>query len=248
MGDSAGKRLASFRKSLGASQRAFAENLGVSSGLIGQIETEMMQPSRRFLENISNVYGISSDWLLNGHGEMLRAPGKGFKSRKVQIEPADTSRPNHGELSINGKDYAWVKRMGFSVSAGSGLVALPDEEEDGILLPVSWLERRSINPDFCFIISVRGESMAPAIPDGALVIIERQLEGVNRPGVYAFTLDGQCFIKRIVPSGIDRHGKPTTLMLISDNPAFSPYALTGAEMNGLKVAGKVKATINILED
>lgn len=52
------------------SQRAFAASLGVSGGLIGQLEADISQPSRAILEKISNTYGLSAEWLLNGRGEM----------------------------------------------------------------------------------------------------------------------------------------------------------------------------------
>lgn len=73
MDDSVGKRLASFRKTLGMSQRVLASALGVSPGRIGSIETDAVEPSRSFLQKISERYQISADWLLHGRGEMVSA-------------------------------------------------------------------------------------------------------------------------------------------------------------------------------
>lgn len=248
MDDSPGKRMASFRKSLGISQRAISAQLGVSSGLIGQLEADLIAPSRGFLQKLSDLYGINADWLLNGHGDQQRAPGQGFKSRNVAVEPSDRSKPNHGELRIQGKDYAWIRRMGLCVSAGSGLDELPAEEEDGVLFPIAWFERKGLNPDLCVIVDVKGDSMSPSIPDGALVMIDRGNRVLRKSGVFAFSLDGQSYVKRIVPSGNDRSGRPTALMIVSENPAFPPLALTGADMNSVVVVGRVVAVINMLKD
>jgi transcriptional regulator with XRE-family HTH domain len=74
-GDTAGKRLAEFRKSLGLSQKKFAMSLGFSGGLVGQLEADLSPPSRAFLQKISDIYGVSSDWLLNGRGAMVSDDG-----------------------------------------------------------------------------------------------------------------------------------------------------------------------------
>lgn len=248
MDDSPGKRLASFRKSLGMSQRAFATQVGVSQTRVGSMETDAAPLSRAFLEKISEAYGVSADWLLNGHGEMLRAPGAGFTSRKVKIDPSEPSQPNHGELSVGGKDYAWVKRMGLSVSAGSGIEELPEDESEGVFFPMRWFERRGINADLCVLVSVRGDSMSPSIPDGALVMINCQDKLIGKPGIYAFSRNGQSYVKRVIPSGQDKLGRPQAIMLTSDNPAFPPVVLTGSEMNDLRLAGRVVAILNLLKD
>lgn len=240
--------MASFRKSLGISQRALSAQLSVSSGLIGQLEADLIAPSRGFLQKLSDRYGINADWLLNGHGERQRAVGQGFKSRKVQIDPTDESRPNHGELSVGGKDYAWVQRVGLSVSAGSGIAELPEEDRDGVFLPLQWFEQRGLNADHCVMVTVRGDSMAPSIPDGSLVMIDRAHQVLRQEGIYAFSLDGQAYVKRIVPAAKDKTGRPTAVMLISENPAFQPIALAGHELNALRVAGRVIAVINLFRE
>jgi len=248
MGDSAGARLAEFRATLGLNQRDFAASLGTSHGTVAFIESDQRTPSKAFLVKISDVYGVSADWLLHGHGEMLRPRGPGFTARRLRIDPPDSARPGYGDLSIGGQDYAMVRRMGLSVSAGSGLESLPEGDEDGLIFPIAWLSRRGIDPGLSVIVSVRGDSMAPAIPDGALVMIDCRVRTVQGAGVYAYVRDGQSYIKRLVPSGRGRGDKPTALMIVSDNPAYPPVALTGPDMNALSVVGKVRATITMMGD
>lgn len=243
MGDSPGKRLVLFRSSLGLSQRAFAAALGVSNAAIGQVENDSRQPTKVFLLKISDVYGVSSDWLLNGHGEMIRAPGTGFQGRIHQVEPVDRSRPGHGDVRFGEIEYAFVKRMDLSVSAGSGLEPLEGDDAASVALPMCWFSRQGINSDLAVLVSVRGDSMAPSIPDGALVLINAMEKTITRAGVYAFTLDGQIFVKRIVPSGSGKAHRPTALMLLSDNPAYPPRAMTGAEMNELRIVGRVHLVV-----
>lgn len=155
---------------------------------------------------------------------------------------------NRADITVAGKEYAWVRKMGLSVSAGNGLEELPEEEVEGVFYPFQWFERRGLNPEVCVFVTVKGDSMAPAIPNGSQVMIDRSDRVLRREGVYAFSMDGQSYVKRIVPSGRDKLGRPQALMLVSDNPAFAPTLLTGNELNSLKVAGKVRATLTMLDE
>lgn len=241
MGDSPGKRLALFRKTLGLSQRKFSAQLEVSPGFIGQIEADLSAPSKAFLVKISDRYGVSADWLLNGHGEMLRHPGSGFTGRSVQIEQPDSAMPGHGDLRIQNKDYTWIRRANLSVSAGSGMASLPPEEEDGIVLPNAWFRKLGVNPDLCRFFAVRGDSMAPTIPDGALILTHLVEKTVEKAGIFAFVLDDHLFIKRLIPAETDARMKPKAVSIVSDNPAHPPRVLVGSEINDLRIIGRVHA-------
>lgn len=119
LSDSPGKRLSSFRKSRGLSQRALAASLGVSGGLIGQLEADISQPSRAVLEKISNTYGVSAEWLLNGRGEMNSENSKAAAAHRlidsvVFMVCAGSVRDEYESLGIepNGdkylEDVAWA--------------------------------------------------------------------------------------------------------------------------------------------
>lgn len=228
------------------SQRAFGMSLGVSGGLVGQIEADLSKPSRGFLTKISDIYGVNADWLLNGHGERTRFPGQGFAGRVEQVSPPDRSQPNHGDVRFDGTDYAFVKRMALSVSAGSGLIPVDNGQTERMALPIAWFERLGVNSDLAVLVGVTGDSMSPAIPDGALVLIHTAEKMPTKPGVYAFNLDGQSYIKRIVPGGSDRKGRPVAITLLSDNPVYPPQTLAGEDMNSIAVVGRVRAVLATL--
>ncbi len=245
MTDSPGKRLASFRKSLAISQRDFGVSLGFSSGLVGQLEADLSPPSRKFLERISERYGISSDWLLNGHGDMLRPPGQAFTGRTALVEPPDYGKPGHGSVRIDGYDCVRLRRMDLSVSAGRGVVAVDGPEAAPLIVPTAWMQRLQINADVTVLVQVQGDSMAPAIPDGALVLVHLMEKIVQRPGVYAFSLDGEAFIKRLIPLDFDPKGRPRSITILSDNPLYPPKAVAGEQINSMRVAGRVRGVLTL---
>lgn len=246
MSDSPGKRLALFRNSLGMNQRVFASSLGTSHGTVAFIESDERLPSRGFLEKISNIYGISADWLLNGQGEMQRAFGPGFKGRTATIEPPDYAKPGHGDLRIDGYDCVRLRRMDLSVSAGSGVIALDGPDAAPLVVPVAWVQKLRINADVTVLVSVKGDSMAPAIPDGAFVLVHLMEKQVLKAGVYAFNLDGHSYVKRLVPSDANGEGRPEAISIISDNPTYQPKVLTGRKLNDLKVVGRVRAVLALI--
>ena len=207
------------------------------------METDSDPPSRKFLERISERYGISSDWLLNGHGDMLRPPGQAFSGRTALVEPPDYAKPGHGDMRIDGYDCVRLRRMDLSVSAGRGVVALDGPEAAPLIVPTAWMQRLQINADAAVLVQVKGDSMAPAIPDGSLVLVHLMEKLIEKPGVYAFSLEGEAFVKRLIPADLDAGGRPRAITILSDNPAYPARAVSGSSINGLRIAGRVRGVL-----
>lgn len=64
-----GERIKDFRQKKGLNQRKFAERLGFSYGYIADLERGRQKPSREVLERLTEVYAISSDYVLYGSEE-----------------------------------------------------------------------------------------------------------------------------------------------------------------------------------
>jgi transcriptional regulator with XRE-family HTH domain len=66
------KRLVAFRESTGLSKKAFADKIGMDSGLYGRYEGGTNKPSFDTLEKIAIRFAqLNLNWLLTGKGEML---------------------------------------------------------------------------------------------------------------------------------------------------------------------------------
>ncbi|MCM3006937.1 helix-turn-helix domain-containing protein [Priestia koreensis] len=59
-----GRRIRAFRKLKGYTQESFAETLGVSVSIVGEIERGNRMPSAKFLDEAVNVLGITKDELI----------------------------------------------------------------------------------------------------------------------------------------------------------------------------------------
>ena len=65
-----GKRIRSFRKSLGLSQTDFGKPLGLKQAIIGQYETGIRNITDRNIDILCKTYNINKNWLLTGQGEI----------------------------------------------------------------------------------------------------------------------------------------------------------------------------------
>ena len=67
---SLGERLKEARKLKGFTQDSLAETIGVSRGVIFNLEKNKTEPQTIVINAISQCLKINKNWLLNGNGEM----------------------------------------------------------------------------------------------------------------------------------------------------------------------------------
>jgi phage repressor protein C with HTH and peptisase S24 domain len=245
--DSPGKRLASFRASIRLSQRAFAAEVGTSHPRIVEMEKGKAALSTAFLAKISARYGVSADWLLHGIGDMLMPHGGfGGDGSAPRVEPPNRDQPIPADLVMDQVKYVRVRRMDLDVSAGNGLGETAEGPGEAVLLPRDWLVSRRLAPDMCVLVRVRGDSMAPAIPDGAFLLVNGAERHSGQPGVYALTWRGEAFAKRLTVLSRTADGRPEAVLLVSDNAAYPPVTIAGPDLAELRIAGRVRAVFAFL--
>lgn len=81
------------------------------------------------------------------------------------------------------------------------------------------------------------------LPDGSLVLIDCAAKLVHKAGVYAFALDGNAYVKRLIPSIDGAKRTPVAITMVSDSPAYAPVPLIGHRMNALRIVGRVRAVL-----
>jgi len=68
--DTLGGRLKHARKNKGFTQDSLAETIGVSRGVIFNLEKNKTEPQTIVINAICQTLNINKDWLINGSGEM----------------------------------------------------------------------------------------------------------------------------------------------------------------------------------
>lgn len=162
---------------------------------------------------------------------------------KRDVGPPDPTHPAPGDVRIGDEEYSLIPRYEVNVSAGAGLIPVSEEIDGRLAFSRSWLIRHGINADLAGLVRVRGESMAPTIPDRALVLVHCAEMLLEQPGIYAFSRDGEAFIKRLVPLERQPDGYPSSLVIISDGGSIPPEVVTGPALNELRIVGRVRATL-----
>jgi len=65
------ERLALVRKTLGLTQREFAQKISVATGFIASMEIGVRKVNPRIMKLVSNLFNINLQWLETGEGEMF---------------------------------------------------------------------------------------------------------------------------------------------------------------------------------
>jgi len=171
-----------------------------------------------------------------------RAAIPGFTERR--IEPPDYMRPGHGDFVADGEDYCLIERADLSVSAGTGVIPVDGGERERLAFGAAWLRREGINPKLSVLAQVKGDSMFPTIPDGALALVHLAENRLEREGIFAFARGDEVFVKRLIPAGRLPSGQPSAILIVSDNRAYPTETISGAgDRDTMRIIGRIRTAM-----
>lgn len=76
-------RVRQLRERLELSQKALADQIGISDAALSKIESGVNNPARSTLMSIARVFNVSLHWLETGEGEMLLPQGESARARAI---------------------------------------------------------------------------------------------------------------------------------------------------------------------
>jgi phage repressor protein C with HTH and peptisase S24 domain len=111
-----------------------------------------------------------------------------------------------------------VRRLDIHASAGPGALAEEDAQAGASHFDTGLLARLGVQPGSAAEIHAAGDSMAPQIQDGDLMLVDERDRRVGAASrIYVLRLDGALMVKRLSRDG-------ALLRIESDNPAAPPIA------------------------
>jgi len=144
------------------------------------------------------------------------------------------SMPAQPEVLMGSDDFATISRVSAEASAGHGALNGDPEVVGSLAFKRRWLRDRGIKPERALLVSVTGDSMAPRISEGDLVLVDLDRTEIENGEPYIVTdTDGETRLKRLHRLGAK------TLALVSDNPAYPPELRNGADAERVRVLGRV---------
>lgn len=199
----------SYREAHRLSQREFAAQCeGITHGYISMIENDLNKstgkPPRPSMDKLERI---------------ARGMGMSFEelrnmiSGKPVIKNAIPYTPARAMVPIVGSVRCGPGGLAYQDLQGSELADVP-------------------NPDEYFYLRAEGDSMAPDIKEGDLVLVHQQ-EEVENGELAVVIMDGEeGMLKKFIRKG-------NAVVLQSFNPEYPPRVLVGEELQALRIAGRV---------
>lgn len=226
--DTQASRIKYVRQLAGLSQEQFASKLGTTRGAVGNWELGKGIKQNN-LSQISEVFGVSVDWLMSKKGI---APGP---DGAPEDEFDAVSRPVSGIQEID-------VRAGLG---GGGTMDGREVRHDGRyadpIKPEAWhfptqFMREEIRaPESqVVILETHGDSMEPTISSGERIIVHTGMRTPSPDGIFALRdTFGNIVAKRVQ---VLRRGDPPRVLIISDNKSH-PQEEVG--LDEITIVGRV---------
>ena len=210
-------------------RKDLAKKLRVSTMAIGDLINNKTKKPRNILE-LAEILGVDAKWLQSGEGEL----------------PEISTALSTSELSDTQHDGRHKHRIDYlDVRAAAGLTGFENSDYPEVISSIYLTDEGMLqiigkkNANGICIVNVPTDSMEPTIRKGDLVFIDTKINAYNGDGIYAFTIDGALFIKRVqklVGGGYRLH---------SDNKDYDPQDITDDIYQTAKFIGRFIRTVHI---
>ena len=214
-----GERLAEARRRRGLAQVDLAVALGKDRSLVSHVESNRAGLLVDGLVKAARELAVSVDYLLGLTDDPT-------PSAQLSEQVGIFADVDLGDLP--GVRHVEIREI--AASAGGGAEVWDETITGYQAFQRMWLDRHSIDPDQCCVISVRGESMEPTLPDGCSILVDRN-RGERRDGrIYVMRTEDGLVVKRL---GRDQDGNWN---ILSDNQVWEPVAWS----NDVEIIGEVR--------
>ena len=123
---------------------------------------------------------------------------------QAPVQAIGESRANYDTSNYDTSDRSPVRLLEVASAAGVG-AEVYDETPIGLLwFRNDWLQSHSIDPEQSNIISVRGASMEPTLPDGCSILVDRKRRDPHQGRIYVMRTEDGLVVKRL---GLDEEGR-----------------------------------------
>ncbi|BES69699.1 XRE family transcriptional regulator [Marinobacter nanhaiticus D15-8W] len=202
-----GERLKQIEFELGG-RKVLIDRTGISQSQLSRYARNEGQPTIGNVIAIANAGGYSLKWL---------ATGKGPKKEGNEQVP-------EGTVVIH--FYRSNQSSSGAERSTTGEKSVP------ILFDIDYLrDEVHVEPQACALFRARGDSMAPTIKSGDLLIIDQSVR--RGDDIFVLRLNDETMLKRLqfLPTG--------EVKVISDSEAYDNYTLGKEQLADLQVIGRV---------
>ncbi|KVR92776.1 XRE family transcriptional regulator [Burkholderia vietnamiensis] len=190
--DTLGSRVKAARLDAKLSQESLARQVGVSQGLIGQIESGKNQGSKH-LAALARTLGVSPDWLETGKGPRERATGQ----HKIPDDQGNVLVWEHEDDLPPDENRVWMDRYDYRFSAGTGLIQWEVRQKKALPFDIGFFRALGSKPKDCKLVRVHGDSMEPYLFDRDMIMVDTAKNIIRDGKVYAIYFADEPLVKQI---------------------------------------------------
>lgn len=218
-------RIVSLRNEKNITQSQLAEELDISPSAIGMYEQGRRKPSYELLEEICDYFNVDMDYLM-GRSDIKNRYQAGYDWEDKLKQKNKKQEESNIDMNtvINGDEFVMIP-LYSSISAGYG----SEEAEFIEMIAIPGLK----NPQECFGVIVKGDSMEDKIDSGSIIIVRRD-SMIENGQVGAFSYNEKSYVKQKKVYG-------NTIVLHSYNDKYKDLVVEEAEE--FKEYGKVVMSI-----
>lgn len=234
--ESIGQRIRNLREMKNMTQTELSQSLGMKTyTTVSKWESDDNFPKGRDLKKLSELFGVSSDYLL-GLNTNNNVPS--IETIYNQLEkPRQTKVYNFAEQQLEEQNSNVVQfpvqnnheEVQAYLSAGTGILNYYEADKDIVEVPAD-------APEHDWIFKIVGDSMKPLFDTGDIVYVEEFKQGIDtiqNGRIYVVEVDGEAYIKKVYV-----YEETQTLRLVSLNKDYTDL-LFRFEDSDIKFIGRV---------
>lgn len=234
--ESIGQRIRNLREMKNMTQTELSQSLGMKTyTTVSKWESDDNFPKGRDLKKLSELFGVSSDYLL---GLNTNKNVSSIETIYNQLEQKrQTKVYNFAEQQLEEQNSNVVQfpiqnnheEVQAYLSAGTGILNYYEADKDIVEVPAD-------APEHDWIFKIVGDSMKPLFDTGDIVYVDEFKQGtdtIQNGRIYVVEVDGEAYIKKVYV-----YEETKTLRLVSLNKDYMDL-LFRFEDSDIKFIGRV---------
>ncbi len=241
------EKIKSRRRELRLSQQQLADRLGWRQSRIGNYEAGVRDIGTDDLRSIAEALEMTFDELVSGNYASTNIGNQTISGSSVNITTANQINHETGLITQPEQAESHTHRIDYlDVRAAAGLTGFENSDYPEIISSLYLTDEGMAqlvgkkSADGICLVNVPTDSMEPTIRKGDIVFLDTKVNAYSGDGIYAFSIDGALFIKRIqklVGGGYRLH---------SDNKDnYDPQDISEDVCQNAKFIGRFIRTIHI---
>ena len=198
---------------------------------------ELVSEHGASLSGLSELIGRNQTYLQQfirkGSPRKLEETDRRTLARFFGVAESELGAPEDFSSAVPEKrsrsEWVDVPRLALGASAGPGTLAGEEAAIGAFRFGARWMREQGLDPAMLSAIVVAGDSMEPTLRDGDEILVDRTPR-TWRDGIHVVRAGDALLVKRLDT------GRPGTLSLVSDNPAYRVIELPPEDV---QVIGRV---------